>query len=67
MRDGQGAEMALPVWGLYMKKVYADKALGYSQADTFAIPHGYDPCKDILVDDEAPVIEDKSGLDNLFQ
>ncbi len=24
---GQGANMALPIWGLFMKKVYADKAL----------------------------------------
>ena len=67
MRDGQGAEMALPVWGLYMNKVFADKSLGYLQTDTFAIPHGFDPCKDILLDDEAPALEESSGLDNLFQ
>ncbi|MBR6621672.1 MAG: transglycosylase domain-containing protein [Bacteroides sp.] len=67
MRDGQGAEMALPIWGLYMQKVYADKSLGYLQTDTFAIPHGFDPCKDILVNDEAPAIKDVSGLDNLFE
>ena len=67
MRDGQGAEMALPIWGLYMNKVYADKSLGYLQTDTFAIPHNFDPCKDILSDDEAPAIEEKSGIDNLFQ
>ena len=67
MRDGQGAEMALPVWGIYMNKVYADKSLGYSQADTFAIPHGYDPCKDILADDDAPaIIEENTGIDDLF-
>ena len=67
MRDGQGAEMALPVWGLYMKKVFADKSLGYLQTDTFAIPHGFDPCKDILADDDAPAIEESTGLDDLFQ
>jgi penicillin-binding protein 1A len=67
MKDGQGAEMALPVWGLYMNKVYADKSLGYSQADTFAIPHGYDPCKEMLVNDDAPAIkEENTGIDNLF-
>lgn len=27
---GQGASMALPIWGLYMKKNYADKELGVS-------------------------------------
>ena len=26
---GQGANMALPIWALYMQKVYADKTLGY--------------------------------------
>lgn len=30
---GQGASMALPIWGLYMKKNYADKDLGISQED----------------------------------
>lgn len=30
---GQGAHMALPVWAIYMKKVYADKKLNISQGD----------------------------------
>ncbi len=30
---GQGATMALPIWGIYMKKVYADKELEVSQGD----------------------------------
>ena len=66
MSDGQGAAMALPIWGLYMKKVYADKSLGYSQDDTFEIPEGFDPCKDILVSDDAPAIQENEGLDDLF-
>lgn len=28
---GQGATMALPIWGLYMKKCYEDEALGVSK------------------------------------
>lgn len=28
---GQGANVALPIWGLYMKKVYADPDLNYSK------------------------------------
>ena len=66
MSDGQGAAMALPIWGLYMKKVFADKSLGYSQEDTFDIPEGFDPCKDILVSDDAPAIQESEGLDDLF-
>lgn len=31
MANGQGAAMALPIYGLYMKKVYADPSLPYSQ------------------------------------
>lgn len=66
MSDGQGAAMALPIWGLYMKKVFSDKSLGYSQEDTFEIPEGFDPCKDILVSDDAPAIQESEGLDDLF-
>lgn len=44
MSDGQGASMALPIWGIYMSKVYADKTLPYSQEEQFDIPKGWDPC-----------------------
>jgi len=30
---GQGAHMALPIWAIYMTKVYADKKLNISQGD----------------------------------
>ena len=30
---GQGANLALPVWALYMKKVYGDPSLNYSKSD----------------------------------
>ena len=30
---GQGSHTALPIWAIYMKKVYADKSLGVSQGD----------------------------------
>jgi len=32
---GQGANMALPIWALYMKQVYADSSLGYSVNEKF--------------------------------
>ncbi len=44
MADGQGASMALPVWGIFMNKVYKNKALGYSQTEVFNLPAGFDPC-----------------------
>ena len=30
---GQGSHTALPIWALYMKKVYADKSLNFSKGD----------------------------------
>ena len=44
MSDGQGASMALPIWALYMQKVYADETLDYSQDEKFNIPEDFNPC-----------------------
>jgi penicillin-binding protein 1A len=38
---GQGANMALPIWALFMQKVYADKSLGISPDDRFEAPQGF--------------------------
>lgn len=66
MVNGQGAAMALPVWGLYMQKVYKDKSLGYSQEERFNIPEDFDPCKDTLMDNSSSS-EDNTGLDAIFE
>ena len=66
MVNGQGAAMALPVWGLYMQKVYKDKSLGYSQEEHFNIPEDFDPCKDTLMDSSSSS-EDNTGLDAIFE
>lgn len=39
LRYGQGATMALPMWGLYMKEMYKNKELGISDSD-FKKPKG---------------------------
>lgn len=44
MTYGQGASSALPVWGLFLNKVYKDKSLGYSQDDKFEVPEDFVPC-----------------------
>lgn len=36
--EGQGARMALPIWGIFMKKVWADKSLGILPQDKFIKP-----------------------------
>jgi len=40
---GQGASTALPIWAKFMKKVYSDKRLGYSQSEKFEKPEGDSP------------------------
>ncbi|MFO7851357.1 MAG: transglycosylase domain-containing protein [Bacteroidota bacterium] len=39
---GQGANMALPVFGLFLQKLYADPELGIMEADEFDEPPGFD-------------------------
>ena len=52
---GQGAATALPVWALYMKKVYEDQSLGYSQDETFTIKV---PKYERIEDEDFDIIED---------
>lgn len=40
MAYGQGSNMALPIWGIWMKKVLADGTLGISESDRFVAPPG---------------------------
>ena len=37
---GQGANMALPIWGIFMRKVMADGTLGVTENDRFIAPAG---------------------------
>jgi penicillin-binding protein 1A len=43
---GQGASSALPIWALFMKRVYADKNLNISPDAKFKIPEGFQDCDD---------------------
>ena len=45
MAEGQGASMALPVYGKYITKVYADPTLPYRQDKTFTFPAGINLCE----------------------
>lgn len=63
MLYGQGASMALPIWAIYMNKVFADKNLGYSQDETFNLPSDFNPCQDdLLNNDDTP-----DGIDFVFE
>lgn len=69
MSMGQGAAMALPVYGLYMQKVYADKTLGYSQEEQFDVPAQYaNPCQTTASINSEPVTQpDTGGIDKMFE
>ena len=54
---GQGASMALPIWGLYMKKCYADEDLGISTA-AFERPEDLS----IRVDCDEPAETDQDSI-----
>jgi penicillin-binding protein 1A len=43
MSAGQGANMALPIWSIYMQKVLADEELGYDPQEQFDVPEWFDP------------------------
>lgn len=41
LKLGQGANMALPIWGYYMYDIYNDKSLKYQKNETFGNPINY--------------------------
>lgn len=61
MRMGQGASMALPIWAYFLKKVYADPTLGYSQNETFGLPADFNPCQ------QESNGEDEFGIDEVYE
>lgn len=44
MAYGQGARAALPIYGSYMKRLYADRKLPYTQDAKFEFPADFTPC-----------------------
>lgn len=59
MAQGQGASMALPIYGKYISKVYADPALHYSQESRFEFPGNINLCEGELgASDESETVEE---------
>jgi penicillin-binding protein 1A len=66
MANGQGASMALPIYGLYMKKVYADPSLPYKQTTRFSEPT-FNLCQgEYYGDYEEEEVEADEGFDGAF-
>ncbi len=69
--QGQGAAMALPIFGLFMQKVYADPRLGYSPDDQFSKAAGSsNPCAGSSSEDgtlmNATDVQPEGGIDDMF-
>ncbi len=68
MAMGQGASMALPIYGRFMSKVYADPSLPYSQSETFPSPT-FDLCEkefmgDLALDPDS--IAEEASIEGVF-
>lgn len=64
LQTGQGASMALPIWGYYMKKVYADKSLPYSDSKEFEQPANFSI--DINCDDPESMEQNQDKSEDFF-
>ena len=60
---GQGATMALPIWAIFMKKVYADRSLGIDPMAKFDLPEDYNPCSKKAEEDDFT----ENGIDEVFE
>ncbi len=67
MSMGQGATMALPIWAIFMKKVYADPSLGYSPTVKFDMPADYNPCYHVGSGGEQDTFEKVDAIDEVFE
>ncbi len=60
MAEGQGASMALPIYGKYMSRVYADPKLPYDQSKRFNFPADVSLCDSGFSEPEEPETAEES-------
>ncbi|MCM1036094.1 MAG: transglycosylase domain-containing protein [Bacteroides sp.] len=65
MAEGQGASMALPIYGKYISRVYADPTLPYDQSKHFQFPAGINLCEGGFTGPEE-VETAEEGLEGIF-
>ncbi|MDP2336705.1 MAG: transglycosylase domain-containing protein [Bacteroidota bacterium] len=64
LQSGQGASMALPIWGYFMRKVYADKSLPYSDDAQFERPVNFSV--NVNCDDPESIEQDLDNSEDFF-
>ncbi len=68
MAFGQGAAAALPIFGIFIKRVYADPKLGYLVSTPFDLPSDFQPCADASYYDNgysADIPADSTAVEDL--
>ena len=61
MQMGQGATMALPIFAIYMSKIYKDSQLGYNDNAVFDLDEGYNPCEG------SETVDDENGIEDVYE
>ncbi|MBC8005130.1 MAG: transglycosylase domain-containing protein [Verrucomicrobia bacterium] len=64
LQSGQGASMALPIWGYFMRKVYADPNLPYKDGSSFERPANFSV--DINCDDPESIEQSMDNSEDFF-
>lgn len=64
LQSGQGARMALPIWGYFMRKVYADRSLPYRDNIDFEQPLNFNT--NINCDDPESIEQSQDNSEDFF-
>jgi penicillin-binding protein 1A len=67
MALGQGARAALPLYGIYMRKVYGNSKLPYSQTAQFTFPEGLSMCDGGAYSGGHAVAQDSEEIEGIFE
>lgn len=63
LRNGQGSSTALPIWGVYMNKVFDDKTLNYDRKCKFNVKETYN-CKNQNTGDQKV---EENAVEGIFE
>jgi penicillin-binding protein 1A len=63
---GGGANMALPIWGIWMKKCVADGSFGFGESETFIAPPGVNLDLSCTGDEIADAVEQTGTVEEYY-
>lgn len=63
---GGGSNMALPIWGIFMQKIYKDPTINIGGTDTFTAPLGWNLSLNCTGDDSDMLLDEDTVNDDFF-